>query len=52
MAQRVSTVTNADQILVLDSGRLVARGTHAELLDSSEIYREIVTSQLGQEAAA
>ncbi|AYD89094.1 ABC transporter ATP-binding protein [Actinomyces sp. 2119] len=52
VAQRVSTVTDADQILVLDSGRLVARGTHAELLDSSEIYREIVTSQLGQEAAA
>ncbi|WP_139738636.1 ABC transporter ATP-binding protein [Actinomyces wuliandei] len=52
VAQRVSTVTDADQILVLDSGRLVAQGTHAELLDSSEIYREIVTSQLGQEAAA
>lgn len=52
VAQRVSTVTEADQILVLDSGRLVGRGTHTELLASSEIYREIVTSQLGQEAAA
>ncbi len=52
VAQRVSTITQADQILVLDSGRLVGRGTHSELLDTSPVYREIVTSQLGAEAAA
>jgi len=47
IAQRVSTVLNADKILVLDGGRLVAEGTHAELLRSSPIYREIYDSQLG-----
>lgn len=52
VAQRVSTITEADQILVLDAGRLVGRGTHRELLSTSSIYREIVTSQLGVEAAA
>lgn len=52
VAQRVSTITQADQILVLDAGRLVGRGTHSELLASSPVYREIVTSQLGAEAAA
>ena len=52
VAQRVSTVVHADQILVLDAGRLVGVGTHAELLDTSETYREIVTSQLGTEATA
>ncbi|MGC8488023.1 MAG: ABC transporter ATP-binding protein [Clostridia bacterium] len=46
VAQRVSTVMDADQILVLDEGRLVGSGTHAELLQSSDVYREIVTSQL------
>lgn len=46
IAQRISTVLNADQILVLDKGEIVARGTHEELLESSEIYAEIYTSQL------
>lgn len=46
IAQRISTVVNADQILVLDKGKIVARGTHEELLESSEIYAEIYSSQL------
>jgi ATP-binding cassette, subfamily B, multidrug efflux pump len=46
IAQRVATVLNADQILVLDKGEIVARGTHEELLDNSEIYAEIYHSQL------
>ena len=52
VAQRVSTIRHADQILVLDGGRIVARGTHAELMDSSETYREIVLSQLTEQEAA
>ena len=51
IAQRISTVLNADQILVLDKGRIVARGTHAELLESSEIYAEIYSSQLVDDSA-
>jgi ATP-binding cassette subfamily B protein len=51
IAQRISTVLNADQILLLDNGQLVARGTHEELLESSEIYAEIYNSQLVGEAA-
>ncbi len=47
VAQRISTVLNADIILVLDHGRVVAQGRHAELLQSSPIYREIYDSQLG-----
>jgi ATP-binding cassette subfamily B multidrug efflux pump len=47
VAQRISTVLSADQILVLDKGRIVARGTHRELLASSAVYREIYDSQLG-----
>lgn len=46
IAQRISTVLNADQILVLERGQIVARGTHEELLESSEIYSEIYSSQL------
>lgn len=49
VAQRVSTITGADQILVLEHGQITARGTHRELLDSSETYREIVESQLSAE---
>ncbi len=45
VAQRVSTIIGADQILVLDDGVIVGRGTHDELLESSETYREIVQSQ-------
>ncbi len=52
VAQRVNTVVSADQILLIDEGRLVARGTHDELLGSSETYREIVASQLETEEAA
>jgi ATP-binding cassette subfamily B protein len=46
IAQRISTVINADQILVLDKGQIVARGNHEELLEESEIYAEIYNSQL------
>lgn len=45
VAQRVSTIMDADQILVLDRGRIVGKGTHDELLESNEVYQEIVTSQ-------
>jgi len=47
IAQRISTVLNADKILVLDDGQIAAEGTHRELLASSPIYREIYESQLG-----
>ena len=50
IAQRITSVTHADQILVLDSGRIAARGTHQQLLDTSDIYREIYESQLGEAA--
>ncbi|MGY0887615.1 ABC transporter ATP-binding protein [Corynebacterium aurimucosum] len=51
VAQRVSSIVDADQILVMDAGRVVARGTHEELLDTSETYREIVESQKTSEVA-
>ena len=47
IAQRISTVLNADKILVLDDGQIAAQGNHRELLESSPIYREIYDSQLG-----
>ena len=47
IAQRISTVLNADKILVLDDGQIAAEGTHRDLLTSSPIYREIYESQLG-----
>jgi len=49
IAQRVSSIVDADQILVLDDGRIVAQGTHQELLETSDTYREIVSSQLAAE---
>jgi ATP-binding cassette, subfamily B, multidrug efflux pump len=52
VAQRISTIVEADQILVLDDGRVVGRGTHEELLQSSAEYAEIVASQLSAEEAA
>jgi ATP-binding cassette subfamily B multidrug efflux pump len=51
IAQRVSSIADADQILVLDDGRIVGHGTHEELLEASETYREIVSSQLAAEEA-
>ena len=51
VAQRISSVVHADQILVLDEGLIAARGTHEELLDLSPIYREIYDSQLGAAGA-
>jgi len=52
VAQRVSTITGADLILVLDDGEIVGRGTHEELLTTNATYREIVESQLSAEEAA
>lgn len=52
VAQRVSTIRDADRILVLDEGRVVGSGTHTELMASNDTYREIVLSQLTEEEAA
>lgn len=49
VAQRISTVLDADQIVVLDDGRMVGRGTHAQLMESCEEYREIAYSQLSED---
>ena len=46
VAQRISTILHADQILVLDDGKIVGRGTHDELLKGCEVYRQIARSQL------
>lgn len=52
VAQRVSTIQSADQIIVLDHGRMVGIGAHEELLETSETYREIVESQLAAQEAS
>jgi ATP-binding cassette subfamily B multidrug efflux pump len=52
VTQRVATVKNADQIIVLDEGRVVGEGKHHDLMDSCETYREIATSQLSEEELA
>jgi ATP-binding cassette subfamily B protein len=52
VAQRVGTIMKADRILVMDEGRIVGSGTHRELLESNETYREIVFSQLSEAEAA
>lgn len=52
VAQRVSTVMDADRIIVLDEGRIVGMGNHRELMDTSGVYREIVSSQLSEEEIA
>jgi ATP-binding cassette subfamily B protein len=49
VGQRISTIMNADKIIVLDEGKIVGVGTHKELLKSNEIYREIAHSQLSDE---
>ena len=49
VAQRISTIIHADQILVLDEGRVAGKGTHKELLKTCEVYRQIATSQLSEE---
>jgi len=49
VAQRISTIMNAEQILVLDEGRIIGKGTHKELLKTCETYRQIASSQLSKE---
>jgi ATP-binding cassette subfamily B protein len=51
IAQRISTVLNADQIIVLEKGSIVARGTHEELMENSPVYADIYHSQLADDAA-
>lgn len=48
VAQRISTIMNAEQILVLDEGKIVGKGTHKELLENCEVYRQIASSQLSE----
>lgn len=52
VAQRVSTVTDADQIIVLEDGEIAGTGTHQELLAENRIYQEIVSSQRAEEEGA
>ena len=52
IAQRVTTVMSADQILVLDEGKIVGMGKHQELIRTCKVYREIVASQLSEEELA
>ena len=49
VAQRISTIMNADQILVLDEGKVAGKGTHKELMENCEVYRQIALSQLSKE---
>ncbi len=49
VTQRVSTIKNADQIIVLDEGKIVGKGNHKELMANCETYREIALSQLSME---
>ena len=52
VAQRVSTIMDANQIIVLDEGRIVGKGTHKELLKNCSVYHEIAASQLSEEELA
>lgn len=52
VAQRISTIIHADQIVVLDEGKVAGQGTHEELLKNCEVYRQIATSQLSEEELA
>ena len=49
VAQRISTIINADNIIVLDQGKIVGSGTHKELMENCEIYKQIASSQLSKE---
>ena len=49
VAQRIGTIRNADQIIVLDNGKMVGHGTHRELMDNCPVYKEIALSQLTEE---
>ena len=49
VAQRIGTIMNADQIIVLDEGKMVGKGTHKELLRDCAVYKEIAMSQLSEE---
>ena len=48
VAQRIGTIKNADKIIVLDSGRIVGEGTHDELMENCQVYKEIALSQLSK----
>lgn len=52
VAQRISSIMNADQIIVLENGRIAGKGTHRELMENCEVYREIALSQLSKEELA
>ena len=52
VAQRVGTIMHADRIVVLEDGTIAGTGTHEELMETSDTYREIVASQLGAEDVA
>ena len=52
VAQRINTIMNADQILVLDAGKIVGKGKHKELLKDCEVYKQIASSQLSKEELA
>ena len=52
VAQRISTILNADQIIVLDEGNMAGIGTHRELMKNCEVYRQIAMSQLSEEELA
>ena len=49
VAQRIGTIMNADKIIVLDEGKIVGMGTHKELLNKCEVYKQIAASQLSEE---
>ena len=49
VAQRISTILDADRILVIDDGRIIGQGTHVELIKNCPVYREIAELQLGKE---
>ena len=52
VAQRISTVLHAEQIIVLDEGKVVGIGSHSQLMDTCEVYRQIAMSQLSKEELA